>query len=341
MAVTKIAQIAAVPNVVDGWIRQDVYTKSPIIQSGAMGTLPQLTEWLQGGGNTLTLDSWNPIVPGAITATDIDSVITDDETSSITPTTMASAAEVAVRLNRAQAWAATDLMVNVAGDDPLNALRQYLAAHEAYRLQAAFISTWVGVFADNSDNDSGDMINSIVGAYNLGTTTFSASAYEDTLLTLGDYMDGISLICCHSVVYNRMKKNDLIDYAKDSEGMPTIPMYRGARVLVTDAMPSTASGDGTDYTTFVFGANSTAYASAPAKVPLEVQREALQGDGGGVEYLVRRWQWCIQPRGFAYTGTATGAGPTNAVLDNAASWNRVYPSRKQIKAASLVTTESA
>jgi hypothetical protein len=48
--------------------------------------------------------------------------------------------------------------------------------------------------------------------------------------------------------------------------------------------------------------------------------------------------------GHAYTGTAPNGGPGNGTganeLQNAGSWNRVFPERKQVKFARLVTREA-
>jgi hypothetical protein len=45
--------------------------------------------------------------------------------------------------------------------------------------------------------------------------------------------------------------------------------------------------------------------------------------------------------GFAYTGaTTSGGGPLDTVLDDAASWNRACPERKQVKMAALITREA-
>jgi hypothetical protein len=48
----------------------------------------------------------------------------------------------------------------------------------------------------------------------------------------------------------------------------------------------------------------------------------------------------MHPVGHAYDGAVTGGGPTNTTLEAAASWSRVYPERKQIKFARLLTTEA-
>jgi hypothetical protein len=80
------------------------------------------------------------------------------------------------------------------------------------------------------------------------------------------------------------------------------------------------------------------------KVPTEVQRYPQAGNGGGQEVLYNRVEWSVHPAGHAYTGTSPNGGPGNGTganqLNVATSWNRVWPERKMIKFARLVTRES-
>jgi hypothetical protein len=52
----------------------------------------------------------------------------------------------------------------------------------------------------------------------------------------------------------------------------------------------------------------------------------------------------IHPVGHRYDASAPAGGPSNASttnnLANATSWKRVFPERKQIKIARLITRES-
>jgi hypothetical protein len=65
----------------------------------------------------------------------------------------------------------------------------------------------------------------------------------------------------------------------------------------------------------------------------------------GSDILYNRVEWCIHPVGHAYVGTRLKeGGPTNAATSNnlaySGSWVRVFPERKQIKLARLITRES-
>ena len=209
-----------------------------------------------------------------------------------------------------------------------------------YRTQVAFISTWLGVLADNTANDNGDLTLDVSGnAFIEGSTNFTAGNFIDCQQLMGDEMNRLSVMFVHSMVYSRMRKNNLIDFILDSDGNPNIPTFQGVAIVVDDAMVVT--GEPNKYRTWLFGAGATLFGDAPPEVPTEIVREAAAGNGGGAETLYQRKQMVIAPVGFRYTGsTASGGGPTNAVLSAAATWDRVFPERKQIRFAQLITREA-
>ena len=234
-----------------------------------------------------------------------------------------------------------DLTTALAGKDPMETVASRVAFYWTRRLQAAFVATMNGVIADNVANDSGDYENDISGASFVdGVTNFSAEAFIDTAVTMGDSMEALTAVIVHSVVYARMQKNNLIDFIPDSTGMIQIPTFLGREVIVDDGMPVT----GSVYDSWLFGTGAVQLGVSDPKVPTEVERKAGAGNGGGQEILYNRAEWTIHPTGHAYSGTSPNGGPSNAATTNnlgaAGSWNRVYPERKQITFARLVAREA-
>ena len=246
-----------------------------------------------------------------------------------------------------QTKSSSDLTAALAGADPMNSIADRVSTYWARRLQAAFVATMNGIFADNdaaptgTEHVAGDLTNDVSGgAYSAGVTDFSAEAFIDAAVTMGDSMGNLSMVAVHSIVYARMQKNNLIDFIPDSNGVTSIPTFLGRIVIVDDGLPTPASGV---YHTWLFGSGSALLGMGAPKVPTEMNRKPDAGNGGGQEILYNRVEWAIHPSGHKYAGAATKGGPTNAAtsdnLAHADSWARVYPERKQINIARLITRE--
>lgn len=346
MAYTSISDVI-VPSVFAPYVQQLTEEKSALVQSGALARDAQIDAFLAGGGKTFDLSSWQDL---GNTSDNVDSAT---PTNVATPNNVASSQEVAARLNRNNSWGSSDLLATIAGSDPMDVVARRVASYWVRRLQAIVIAMQSGINKDNGVNDSGDYALDIsVGAFVDGVTNFSAEAFIDAAHTMGDSESDVAIVMMHSVVYGRMQKNNLIDFIPDSQGVVNIPTFLGRRVVVDDGMPSGTSavvgagtaGDAGTYETWLFGPGQIRFGVGTPRVPVEVTREALASDGGGTEALTSRVMWSLHSQGHAYIGTAPVGGPSNAATTNnlniATAWNRVFPDRKQVKFARLITKES-
>lgn len=346
---TRVSDVI-VPEVFTPYMQVLTEEKSRLVQSGLIARSEALDNLLSGGGITFQVPSFRDLDNDADRISTDTSVPFSDADASLPagvarppdPLKIQTQKEIAVRLNRNNSWSSSDLAAILAGADPMSAIATRVAAYWTRRLQAAFIATWNGVIADNSANDSGDYINDISGAsFTDGVTNFSAEAFLDAAQTMGDSQEDLVACAVHSVVYNRMQKNNLIDFIPDARGEINIPTFLGREVIVDDGLPRT----GSVYDTWLFGPGATAMGVGTPPVATEVDRKPGGGNGGGQDVLYSRIMWTIHPTGHAWTGTAGDGGPANTTtanddLDEAGSWNRVYPERKQIKFARLVTREA-
>lgn len=344
MAAGPITQIAdvVVPEIFTPYVQQLTEEKARIIQSGVAVRDPAVDELLAGGGLTFNVPSFQDLDD------DADRVSTDTSvddfaggTARPVPLKVQTSQEVAVRLSRNNSWSTSDLASSLAGSDPLESIASRVAFYWTRRMQAVFIATMNGVIKDNTANDSGDYTNDISGgSYVAGVTDFSAESFLDAAVTMGDSMEDLTAVMVHSVVFSRMQKNNLIDFIPDASGQIQIPTFLGREVVTDDGMPVS----GSIYDTWLFGTGAVRLGIGAPKVPTEVEREAGGGNGGGQEILYSRQEWTVHPVGHAYVGTSPNGGPGNGTgsneLNNAGSWNRVYPERKQIKFARLVTREA-
>jgi hypothetical protein len=338
--ITKITDVV-VPERFTSYVQQLTEEKSRMIQSGAVARDSFIDQQLAGGGLTFNVPSFRDL------DNDADNVGSDDDGTASTPNKIQTSQEIAVRLSRNSSWSDMDLTSALAGADPLAAIGDRVAYYWTRRLQAAFVATLTGLFADNAAAPAGtehvqnDLTNDVSGAsYVPGVTDLTAEALIDTLLTAGDSMDMFSLIMVHSVVKARMKKNNLIDTIPDARGEVNIDTFQGLEVIVDDHLPVTSSV----YESWIFGTGAVRLGVGSPDVPTETIRVPAAGNGAGQETLHNRVEWAIHPTGHKFAGTPANGGPSNAATSNnlahASSWERVFPERKQIRIARLITREA-
>lgn len=362
---TGVVQVSdvIVPAIFTPYVQQLTEQKARLIQSGVLVRDAALDQLLAGGGLTFNVPSFKDL------DNDDERVSTSDPTQRIpndgsgsAPNAhrkIGSAQETAVRLSRNQSWSSMDLASALAGRDPMAAIADRVAYYWQRRLQAAFVATLQGVFADNAAAPSGgdthtqnDMTVDISGGgYVAGVTDFSTEAFIDALTTMGDSSSDIVAVMMHSVVYSRAQKNNLIDFVADSRNPDAerIPTFLGRVVVVDDGVPNPAGGGAAQtsagiYHTWLLGSGAFRLGVGTPANATEMERKPEGGQGGGQDILWNRVQWCIHPVGHAYIGTAPEGGPSNAATSNnlaaAGSWSRRFPERKQIKIARLITRES-
>jgi len=359
---TTIADVI-VPEIFTPYTQQLTMEKTAIIQSGIAARDDFLDNLLAGGGLTFTVPSWQDIGDPA------ENVSSDDANTDSTPNTTQTSGEVAVRLSRNSSWSTMRLATALAGADPMQSIASRVSDYWVRRLQRAFVAVANGVFTTNELSDptlgrsgrtglsaaygaQADLTNSIAAsAYSAGVTDFQAESFIDTATLLGDAAEDVTAVFMHSIVYSKAQKNNLIDFIPDAEGHINIPVFLGRRVIVDDGMPNPAgdtannanTGGGTGlYHTWLVGPASFRLGVGTPVVPTEVFRYPSRGNGAGSDVLFNRVEWAIHPVGHAWVGSSPvyEGGPTNGQLSASGSFVRVFPERKQIKLARLITRES-
>ena len=359
---TTIADVI-VPEIFTPYTQQLTMEKTAIIQSGVAARDDFLDNLLAGGGLTFTVPSWQDIGDPA------ENVSSDDASTDSTPNTTQTSGEVAVRLSRNSSWSTMRLATALAGADPMQSIASRVSDYWVRRLQRAFVAVANGVFTTNELSDptlgrsgrtglsaaygaQADLTNSIAAsAYSAGVTDFQAESFIDTATLLGDAAEDVTAVFMHSIVYSKAQKNNLIDFIPDAEGHINIPVFLGRRVIVDDGMPNPAgdtannanTGGGSGlYHTWLVGPASFRLGVGTPVVPTEVFRYPSRGNGAGSDVLFNRVEWAIHPVGHAWVGSSPvyEGGPTNGQLSASGSFVRVFPERKQIKLARLITRES-
>ena len=340
MANTLISDVI-VPEIYADYTAVDSPEKTAFFDAGVAVRNPLIDGLASGAGRIHTVPFWKDLDAS------VEPNYSSDATGDVaTPQKVVAGEQIARTAYLNQGYSSADLSAELAGSDPMQRVRNRFGTYWMRQWQRRVVACLEGVLADNVANDDGDMVNDIAGATNAdvaSTTLFSRSAFTGAAFTSGDNFDEYTALAVHSVVYKRMVDNDDIEFIPDSQGQLTIPTFMGRRVIVDDGLPFTAAGgtgstdDAATYTSILFAGGAIGYGSGTARTPVEVEREAAQGNGGGIETLWERNQWIIHPFGFQFTSaTVTGQSPSWANFRLAANWDRVVE-RKSVPLSFLVT----
>lgn len=335
MAVTQLTDVI-IPEVYLDYTAVNGPEKTAFFESGIVERNEMLDNFANGGGRIVDVPFWKDLDP--TTAPNLSS---DDPNSSATPNKIDAGRQIARMAYLNQGYSTADLAGEIAGSNPMQRIRDRFGRYWQRQWQRRLISCVRGIVADNTANDSADMVNDIAieDGDNAGSSNvFSRSAFTTAAYTMGDMVDQVTALVVHSTVHKRMVDNDDIDFIPDSEGNLTIPTFLGRRVIVDDNTPTVAgSVSGLKYTTVLFGPGAMGYGEGQPQVPVEVDRDPRGGDGGGIEEIWERKSWLLHPFGFQFTSSSvTADSPSLDELENGSNWDRVID-RKNVPMAFLIT----
>lgn len=310
--------------------------KTAFFESGVVTRNSLLDGIATAAGKTAELPFWKDI-----DATVAPNLSTDNPATLATPDKIVQGEQIARKAFLNKGLSATDLASELAmGSRAMDQIRARVDAYWLRQWQRRLIASCNGILADNVANNSGDMVINVAveaTASQTATTKFNRDTFTDAVYTMGDAADALRAIAVHSAVMKQMVKNDDIVYVPDSQGRLTIPTYMGLRVIVDDGLPVVAgTTSGFKYTSVIFGEGAFGYGDGAPVVPVEVQREANQGNGAGVETLWTRKTWILHPFGYQNTGTPASVSFSLAELAADAAWSRVVE-RKNVPISFLVT----
>ena len=335
MAITTISNIITGNEpVIASYMTQDSVEKTAFFQSGVLQANSIAGEIARGPSNKASLPFWKPLDAS------IEPNYSNDVYSDVAEPLAIETGAMDVRVAYLNVgFGQADLTQELTSTNPLQSVAARLDAHWQRYGQRRLIATSLGVKAENVANGSGDMVITAPGGFN-------ASAFIDATMTLGDAIGtgSVAAIAVHSHVYSQMRKEGLIDFTRDNENN-SFATYQGSRIVVDDGMTVTGAGADRVFTSILFGQGAFAYGNGNPVHPLETERQAARGNGGGVEVLWSRKTMLIHPLGYSFTSdTVTGNGANDhgkvsaslADLALAANWERVFD-RKQVPIAFLET----
>ena len=325
MAKTQLADII-VPAQFAPYVLQRTAEKSDLFQSGIVVRNADYDTRAAQGGTQVNMPHWNDVTGDRQPLSD---------SSPLTAQKITADADIARIHNDGNAWSWNHLATVVFGDDPALALANFLGDYWSRQSQKLLISSLKGMFGAASMAGNLLAIHSESVAAQTSSTRLNGATFVDATQKLGDCGDRLVAVGMHSAVEAALRKLDLIDFIPDSQGEAQIRTFQGRRVIVDDGCPSRAgTTDGLVYTTYLFGSgafgagfadlNGSPIEGGHGTEGLETARDALNSD----TFLINRRRFILHPRGVKFTSASVaGANPTNAEVETAANWVRVWENK--------------
>jgi len=325
MAKTAVADII-IPTEFEKYAIERTAELAAFGQCGIVDSAPEFDAIAAEGGREVKMPFWKDL-----TAT--RQLLSD--AASLTVNKITSDQDIARIHNDAQVWSVNHLAKVISGDDPMQAIVDLVAEYWARTDEGLIVSCLKGMFAAGSMSGNLLAIHSESIAAQTSATRLNGATFVDACAKLGDRADRLTSVAMHSATEATLRKLDLIDFIPDSEGKAMLRSFQGRRVVVDDNLPTRAgSTDGTVYTSYLFGQGAFAKGSA------KLDSKPLQGGFGteGVEMarvpldsdtvLINRRRYLLHPRGVKFTSASVaGDSPTNAELETASNWTRVWENK--------------
>jgi len=302
-------------------IRKTTLFRSNIIQMGN----EKIRAFLAGGGTLLNIPFFQQL-GGAMQAIQSNFTI---QTNRVTTDKM-----VARRLLFGDGRSSEEIAAALSGEDPMQAITNMIDKWWDVQLQLALLASIRGIIDDNEDNDGGDLVNDLSTD---GTVTsanrISSDAVIDTNQLMGDAAD-FTAIAMHSVPYNRLSKDNLITFVKDSAQDIGFGTYLGKTVIVNDQIYKEEQGDNWQYWSILFKGGAFMWdETAQGITVVETERVANKGE----DELYTRRQFVLHPVGWKWSDNSVEDDmPTVTELQYAGNWDRVF-NRKNCGLAVLKT----
>jgi hypothetical protein len=238
--------------------------------------------------------------------------------------------DIGVVRHMGRAFGAEDLAAIVTGTDPNGEISRQISNYFArYGVQASFLSVLKGLFASTGPLYTSNRysvyadVASTAATYAIMTPEVAALG----MAKLGDQMGKIAAWVMHSKVVADLTAagfvattTNAVPYGFDGNGI--VNLFLGKPIIMSDTTTTTAGTTSTLYRSFGVVPGALALGVQKDLNP-EVERNALKK----LSYISTDLHAAAHVRGCAYV-TATGANPSDTLLETGTSWTLVADSAK-------------
>ena len=313
--------------VVQSYMDTDPVTRTPFFESGLVVSNPIVAELAASNTQIVELPFW-----GRIDASVEPNYSNDVYEDVAVPRKIGTGSMRARNAHLNEGFGTMDLVAEITGKDPLQRSASMLDLYWRQEAELRIVATLRGILNDSVAANNG-MVHQATA-----TDGITFEGLIDAQMTMGDAFGGIGGYVMNSAAFGMFLKEKLAQANFDAERSLMTRTLNGMPVIVND----TAMTMNSKPVVALIGQGAFAYGMGLPRVPLEYEREAARGNGGGAETLWTRRNMIVHPLGYDFTsssitgnGTETvarGAGWTD--LANAANWTRVAD-RKQVPIAFL------
>lgn len=354
--VTRLSDVV-VPEVYGPYMRLNTKVEARFFQSGAVSSNALIASKLaSGGGEMFNVPYWGdlantPMTPGS-----------DNPADKLSLGKIQAFKQVVRRVVGTAGWGSMKLQDLLSGDNAQMRIQERVAAYWNRQFQAWLNATLTGIRESNIANNGGDMILDIaipasdpIANQPTVANLISPEALINASLTMGDARNDIVMIVAHSVIVAALEKLDLVRTVMSEKAASETDIslntnrarkYFGKWEILEDdftTMEVTPAGGGNParvrYVTTLLAKGSIAFDENPgALIPAAIDRDELSGNGTGEEWLVTRRNFAMTPAGFSWLETnVAGEFPSIVEVADGDNWRRVFPERKQVPFAFLIT----
>ena len=260
-------------------------------------------------------------------------------------------------VHRGWAAAADDISRLGSGEDPLSAIRSYIANNMAKNRQEYLLALLDAVFDASNGALAGNSLGDLGAA--TGTSSadtdaanhISASKVIEAQNLLGERGSDLSVIAMHSSVYNQLKVQGLLTFSSPAAPGTTsdivwggggigvsnteIAYFAGMRIVVSDqlvlAKGGAATGDAMKYPVYVF-APGAVEEGVQSGLRIEADRQILSKQ----DVISLDYHYLLGIPGISWGGTVGGVFPKNSDIATATNWTLAWGHREYVPICHMI-----
>jgi hypothetical protein len=311
---TKISDLVPSEKALNVAVNLLLAQKNVLINSGLTARGPEVDAVAGGGPRKSSLAYINPLSTDEVNVS--TDVITDEGNIGL----MTADEFTVLRHDLNYGWGFTDLQRMVTQYDAQGGVRAGIAQYWNGIYTKLLVSTLKGAKAS---------VNALTGAAGLATkaaiiksvsSDFDMAAVYDAAATAGDYADQYNVLIISPARYAKLQAKEANGFVPLSRTNTGFAEYQGYSLI------KSTNVDNNDVIVARTGAVAFGEGNPAGMVPIELERRANGGNGGGADILHSRRSVVVHPQGMEYKGVVPGK-TTNIYtnLEAAATWGLEVP----------------